>query len=128
MTLYVTFDAPDLFFRPGMRVDSIAEARAICDANGWEIYSISSKPKKWTTDGTGFKPHFNVGLGMNIETRRQYSEELKKRNLIEVGNEPVHNQTFGSRNNYFDDDTIRAMNEMGAGLSDGEAKGLIENG
>jgi len=46
MPLYVTFDADDLFFRPGMSVDSMAEARAICDATNWKLYTIITKPKK----------------------------------------------------------------------------------
>ena len=43
------------------------------------------------------QPHYNRGLGMFINSRRQYNAELKERNLIEVGNEknyvsPAYNQ------------------------------------
>ena len=128
MPIYVTFDAENLFFRPGLSVDSIDEAKAFADANNWKIYSISSRPKRWVVDGTGFKPHYNIGLGKYVETKGEFNQELKKRKLVEVGNEKVGKQTEGKRNNYFDYDTIKAMNEMGAGLSDGEAGELIDNG
>lgn len=128
MGLFVTFESENLFFRPGLQVETIEEARAIADANNWKIYSISSRPRRWNTDGSGFKPGFNVGLGMNIETKGQYNAELKRRKLVEVGNERLDFKTNYKKKNYFDDTVIKTMNEMGAGISDNEAKELISNG
>lgn len=126
MNLYVTFDSEKLFFRPGAWVKEYSEAQAIADANNWTVYSISSGPKRWTTDGSGFKPHYNVGLGKYIADRGEYKAELKRRNLIEVGNERLKFTDKEARKNYIDDTAIRAMNEMGAGFSDHEAKELKE--
>lgn len=126
MSFYVTFDSDELFFRPGKCVESFEEAQAIADANGWSIHSISTQPRRWVHDGTGFKPHFNIGLGKHVETRGEYYAELKKRNLIEVGNERIGKQTSGNRQGYISDEAIRAMNEMGAGFSDGDVRELRE--
>lgn len=124
MSVYVTFDSDELFFRPGKYFDSIEDARAFAISQGWKVYSISDKPRPWKVDGTGFQPHFNVGLGKYIEDRGQYKRELKARGLIEVGNERVRHQTAPGRQSYFSDDAVKAANEMGAGLTDGDVRGL----
>lgn len=57
-------------------------------------------------DGTGFKEHFNHGLGMHITDRRQYREELKKRNLIEAGNDKPDFSRKITPTNYADNNEL----------------------
>lgn len=83
-----------------------------------------------TRDGTGFKPHFNQGIGAWIETRRQYRDELKRRNLTEVGNEKIGAQTTPKPKNYLTDEVVNEVRQMGHSFTDSEVKEMrdIKNG
>lgn len=86
--IHVTFDSDELFIRPGKWFESIVEAEHFAEQNKYKIYRISTRgPKPFVRDHSAFEPGYNPGLGMVINDRGQYREELKRRNLIEAGNE-----------------------------------------
>jgi hypothetical protein len=127
--IYVTFNAPGHF---GGTISAyckdIEDAQSFAKEREYTIKCIRKSAPTRVHDGTAFQPHFNYGLGMFINDRRQYREELKKRNLVEVGNEKPMPQTAPPPPNYIDENAVRGMKEIGVNLSESEANELVSSG
>lgn len=70
-----------------------------------------------------FQPGWNHALGMNITSKTQYREELKRRGLREVGND-AEKRTSKDKP-MFNEESIKSLKAQGAEISDKEATALI---
>lgn len=71
----------------------------------------------------GFKPGFQPQLGIEVNSRAEYDKELKKRGLVEMGNEKPEHQEL-KRKSAFNDDLIKEIKHMGSNISDREIDAL----
>jgi hypothetical protein len=83
---------------------------------------LRANSHKKKTDG--FQPGWHPGLGMEIRTNNQYQEELKKRGMVEIGNEKQKVRT--EKKGAFDEETMREIKSMGAEISDRQADALVK--
>jgi len=77
-------------------VKSASDHRSIelCDVCGEEMIRVFTPPHLM---GVHFEPHFNHGLGEHVSTKRDYKELIKRKGLVEIGNENPE-----STSKYFD--------------------------
>lgn len=62
---------------------------------------------------------FNPGLGVDVRSKTHYKDELKKRGLIEVGNEKVEQKRISKDKEYLSDTECRVLvNDLRADISD----------
>lgn len=78
--------------------------------------------RAWKKDG--FKPGWNPALGMEIKDRGHYNRVLKKKGLIECGNEAPPKQEPIKKPTYFTEKNIKHAVDSGAKLSGNEIKAL----
>lgn len=104
--ILVKLDAENVNWRYGKWFKSMDEAKLYAKENNERIISVSeSGSGPLVRDGSGFTPHFNHGLGMYIDDKRQYREELKRRGLVEAGNEKP-DLSFKPKSYNYADDTV----------------------
>ena len=131
---YVKFDTPDRWSFDAGWYESIEEAAAYAKQNNYKGFYSVKRSDGFVIDGTGFKPHYNHGLGKWVETRREYYQELKDRNLIELGNEKLdpkkYNEAISAKasGKYLTDEVIDYCRETGNTLDDVAVKELRKDG
>jgi hypothetical protein len=132
--LYVKFETGDRWFWDATWFETYQDAVTYCKEKGYHgIYSIRRYDGS-TVDGSGWKPHYNLGLGQWVETRGEYNRILKEKNLIELGTEKIdplkYNEALNKKytGGYITDDLIDYCRETGNTLDDNTVKELRNDG
>lgn len=74
-----------------------------------------------------WQPGYQLGLGKRIETRKEYNEEVKRRGLIEVGNEEFKPSINTPKTKYMDDAAINYVRDHGVSLDEGTVKQINDD-
>jgi hypothetical protein len=73
-----------------------------------------------------WSPGWQPALGMHCESKSDYDREIKKRGLIEMGNEPPTQHKPAPAKPYVTDEVVNMARDMGASFSDGEVREAMD--
>jgi hypothetical protein len=107
--ILVTFEDSITPWRYGKWFKNLDEAKEYSKESDCRIVDVSLTGKKVYHDGSGFKEGYHPGLGMYINDRRQLREELKKRNLAEIGNEKPDFSFNPVKKDYVDNEVCKYL-------------------
>jgi len=125
--LWFLFEDDVTPWRYGGYHSSFSEAEEYAKSRNARIVKMGKHSQPLNVDGTGFKEHFNHGLGMYISDRKQYRDELKKRKLVECGNERPDFSFKPTKKDYTGDDVCHYLSEQ-HNFKDSDIKELKDNG
>jgi hypothetical protein len=118
---YARFDTGSKWAYDASWHENIDDVYKKAQEKGYKVHSIR-RTDKVEHDGSGFKPHFNHGLGQWIESKGQYRTELKKRGLIEMGNEKVTQKKEKKDVKIIDNDAAKTIAAMGGTITEKQVK------
>lgn len=104
---------------------TVSEAIEYCKKNNVTIKHDPTKARVVKKIRDGFQSGFQHSLGMNITCQGEYKRELKRRGLVELGNDIKADHFKDKEVTQIDREDIEYAKCLGADLSDNDIDALI---